>query len=254
MSLLKTSLLLSVPALLLTACAGKSGGAASDSLLTPDGATVSVKLVGKGDAGSMNLHGGGRKAEFKSAKWKEEIHIHHHHHDDDSHEDDEGSEGKNKIIVGGESARSEEDFEKCATAFGVKKDKIAVVGRHSRLELDTSQVLFLKVQGHKSKIKINVEREGDAATEVAGICIIEHGSKNSIEINVDATLKNLYHKIRGEKNLTVVDVGKDGGLLAGSLDVSGSKNTIMFTGTGKLECEKIEAVVQGEKESLKCEK
>ncbi len=141
----------------------------------------------------------------------------------------------------------------CSKVSGVGKNSIKVAGNQSQLVLSENSALAIRITGNQSKVKLkfNLEKESQV---IPAICIFMAGNQPELEVAIDAPVKFLYLKGRGNLSNAKIEVLEKGSVESGVVDISGHNPSVKIFGKGNSHCDKIEVSQKGQGGNYSCVK
>ena len=223
----------------------------------------SIISVVSGGCGSNSFTSSGRTISVQSATSSSPQYTQESDYNQQNQKADKSatqkSEGAAQKSEGAASKSSAEELSEdgasdaCSKVSGVGKDSIKVTGNQSQLVLTENSALAIRITGNQSKVKLkfNLEKESQI---IPAICIFMAGNQPEIEVAIDAPVKFLYVKGRGNLSNAKIEVLEKGSIASGTVDISGHNPSVKIFGKGNSRCEKIEVSQKGKGGNYTCVK
>lgn len=130
-----------------------------------------------------------------------------------------------------ENKPSDEELSDCS---GKMKGKTMVTGNKSKMEIEKSDTLVLKVAGNQADVKVKLKSDTNATLE--GLCLFVTGNQAHVSIVIETGVKGFYVKMRGNKAKVDISVAEGDELSELNRDLNGNDPSLVISGAGKYDC------------------
>ena len=216
----------------------------------------SIISVVSGGCGSNSFTSSGRTVSVQSATSSSPQYTQESDYNQQNQKADKSATQKSEGAAsksGAEELSEDSASDACSKVSGVGKNSIKVTGNQSQLVLPENSAVAIRITGNQSKVKLkfNLEKESQI---IPAICIFMAGNQPEIEVAIDAPVKFLYVKGRGNLSNAKIEVLEKGSIAAGTVDISGNNPSVKIFGKGNSRCEKIEVSQKGQGGNYSCVK